>query len=151
MRLHLSEKRNSETIYCMLQRALVPFQNPLWIYKRCNFVAQTSSWLTKRQKSSWTNLNCFNIRRSISPWKGVILGQFILRKKESDEICVGCNCKNRILLMSLRTRFSSWFFQVAKSSLTNFYCFQWVWVHAFISLRKEGISRKFLTRCKERE
>ena len=57
-------------------------------------------------------------------------------------------CKNRILLMSLRTRFSSWFFQVAKSSLTNFYCFS---IHAFISLRKEGIPRKFLTRCKERE
>ena len=52
MRLHLSEKRNSETIYYMLQRALVPFQNPLWIYKRSDFVVQTSSWLTKRQKSS---------------------------------------------------------------------------------------------------
>ena len=49
--------------------------------------------------------------------------------------------------MSLRTRFSSWFFQVAKSSLTNFYCFS---IHAFISLRKEGIPRKFLTRCRER-
>ena len=30
---------------------------------------------------------------------------------------------NIIWLMSLKTRFFSWFFQVTKSSLTNSYCF----------------------------
>ena len=46
---------------------------------------------------------------------------------------------NKILLMSVKTRFCSWLFQVTKSSLTNFYCFN---IHAFISLRKRGIPRQ---------
>ena len=47
--------------------------------------------------------------------------------------------KNRILLMSLKARFCSWFFQVAKSSLTNSYCFN---IHAFTSQWKKGIPGK---------
>ena len=47
--------------------------------------------------------------------------------------------KNRILLMSLKARFSSWFFHVAKSSLTNSYCFN---IHAFTSQWKKGIPGK---------
>ena len=50
--------------------------------------------------------------------------------------------KNRILLMSLKARFSSWFFQVAKSSLTNSYCFN---IHAFTSQWKK---KEFREKCK---
>ena len=48
---------------------------------------------------------------------------------------------NRILLISLKTRFSSWFFPVAKSSLTNTYCFN---IHA-LHLSEE---KKFREKCK---
>ena len=46
------------------------------------------------------------------------------------------NWNNRILLISMKTQFSSWIFQVAKRSLTNFYCFN---IHALISPRKGAI------------
>ena len=84
---------------------------------------------------------------------------------------------NKILLMSLKTRFCSWLFQVTKSSLTNFYCFNklnllmsvkawffsWFFqisksslnnfycfiIHAFISQWKKEIPGKLLIHQKE--
>ena len=53
---------------------------------------------------------------------------------------------NRILLMSLKARSSSWFFQISKSSLNNFYCFI---IHAFISRWKKEIPGKLLIYQKE--
>ena len=41
--------------------------------------------------------------------------------------------------MSLKTQFCSWIFQVARSSLTIFYCFN---IHALISPRTGGIPRR---------
>ena len=55
---------------------------------------------------------------------------------------------NRILLMSLKNRFSLWFFQETKSTLTNFFCFN---IRTFISFRKKRIQRQFTACYKERD
>ena len=115
-----------------------------------------SPWFFQVAKSSLTNSYCFNIHAFTSQWK----------KKEFREKCkfvrksvISCVLfvsvkgwsllwagkipseywNNKILLMSVKTRFCSWLFQVTKSSLTNFYCFN---IHALIFLRKRGIPRQ---------
>ena len=48
--------------------------------------------------------------------------------------------------MSVKAWFFSWFFQISKSSLNNFYCFI---IHAFISKWKKEIPGKLLIHQKE--
>ena len=114
--------------------------------------ARFFSWFFQIAKSSWNNFYCFIIHTFISQWKKEIPGKLLIHQKELDSVCIVCSDKvttllcaekipseywnNKILSMSLKTQFCLWFFQVTKSSLTNFYCFN---IHALISLRKRGI------------
>ena len=81
----------------------------------------------KVPKGSLTNF-FFNICAFISQLKEGIPEQFIACKKKKIPTEYQ---NNKILLMTLNTRFCSWFFQVTKSSLTNFCCYN---IQAFISL-----------------
>ena len=50
--------------------------------------------------------------------------------------------------MSMKTQFSPCIFQVARSSLTIFYCFN---IHGLIPSRKEGILGQVIVRKKEHD
>ena len=116
---------------------------------------QFGLWFFQVARSSLTIFYCFNIHALTSPRTGAIWDK-LYHVRKSMIGCVLCTSvkvtallwaekipseywNNRILLMSLKTQISSWIFQVARSSLTIFYCFN---IHALISPRTGGIPRR---------
>ena len=144
-------------------------ENPLWIIKYLSFVNEFEhtvllvvlpryqklinqfillkySWLyiSAKKRNSWKSFNSLE-----GAWSAVACVQVLKLKPWYEPKKFPFEYwNNRILLMSLKNRFSSWFFQETKSSLTNFFCFN---IRTFISLRKKRIQRQFTACYKERD